>query len=126
METIIIENGKGFLAITGRELPRMDFGLKSDVTDPLREFEVTVPELERLIRASARRQFFVRFAWFAASIDQNGHDPAAGRVGYDITGNVQVSKREALRVLAGGYTEKTRATVWAHITISKRCFFIGG
>lgn len=108
----------------GREVPRENLiGLDSE--DPLRDFEVTVPELFRLVKRSTGRTLFIRAGWFAHSIDQNGV-PEGKHRGFDITGNVIVPKREALRFMESAYSERMRNTVYARITFNNRCLFIGG
>lgn len=109
----------------GRELPRLPTLPGRDESDPLREFEVTVPELERLVKRSTGRSFFIRACWSATVINQNGVAPGNTRV-WEISGNVNVPKREALKFLSYAYTERARNAVWARVTISNNCFFIGG
>jgi hypothetical protein len=114
------------LNVRGRELPRTVF-LKSDANDPdpLREFEVTVPELFRLVKRTTGRTLFIRAGWFAHSIDQNGVESGKAR-GWEISGNVEVPKRIALRFLESAYSERARTLVYARVTFSNNCFFIGG
>lgn len=109
----------------GRELPREDV-LKNlrDDGDPLRKFEVTVPELIRLVKRSTGRTFFVRAGWDRPTIDQNGVDPGKQRVAY-ISGNVPVPKRVALKFVNDAY-EFHRDRVMAQVVFSNGCFFIGG
>jgi hypothetical protein len=109
----------------GRELPR-EVVLKSmrEDTDPLRKFEVTVPELIRLVKRSTGRTFFVRAGWGVPTIDQNGVEPGKHRVAY-ISGNVSVPKREALKFINSAY-EFHRDRVMAQVVFSNNCFFIGG
>lgn len=110
----------------GRGLPRLQsYATSTEEADPLREFEVTVPELFRLVKRSTGRTIFVRAGWFAHSINQNGVEPGRAR-GWDISGNVEVPKRIALRFLANAYSERARAAVWARLTFSNTCLFIGG
>lgn len=118
--------GKGnTLNVIGRELPRGTWMRIVDTEDPLREFVVTVPELERLVKRSTGRTIFLRAGWFARSIEQ--HDAPAGKYrGYDITGNVEVPKRVALKFLKDAYSEHMRNVVFARITFSSTCLFIGG
>lgn len=108
----------------GRELPHAALFKEPD-PDPLREFEVTVPELERLVKRSTGRVLFVRAGWAAHAIDQNGVEPGKFRC-WDISGNVDVPKRTALRFIANAYTERARAAVYARITFNSHCLFIGG
>lgn len=108
----------------GREVPYNTF-LKTGQEDPLRQFEVTVPELERLVKRSKGRTIFIRTGWFAHSIDQNSV-PSGSHRGYDITGNVEVPKRVALKFLKDAYSEHLRKVVVAKITFSSSCLFIGG
>jgi hypothetical protein len=107
----------------GRELPREGV-LLSEREDPLRKFEVTVPELIRLVKRSTGRTFFVRAGWDVPTIDQNGVEPGKHRVAY-ISGNVSVPKREALRFINSAY-EFHRDRVMAQVVFSNNCFFIGG
>lgn len=111
------------LGVNGRELP---YGTSNRTSsDPLRKFEVTVPELERLVKRSTGRTFFIRAGWFAHCISQDGV-PAGNYRGYDITGHVEVPKRTALKFLKDAYSEGMRVRVYAKVVINSHCFFIGG
>lgn len=114
------------LNVKGRELPRMSlYATPTEEADPLREFEVTVPELFRLVKRTRGRTIFVRAGWFAHCIDQNGVESGKAR-GWDISGNVEVPKRIALRFIENAYSERARTLVYARVTFSNNCFFIGG
>jgi hypothetical protein len=120
-----------FLKVKGYELPRWE--QVGYLADPLRNFEVAVPELFRLVKRTTGRAIFVRASWFARSINQDGAKPDQYR-NYEIFGNVRVSKREALRFLEGTYNRKislryavaSYTLVYARVTFSNDCFFIGG
>lgn len=107
----------------GSEIPRT-VG-REYATDPLQEFEVTVPELFRLVKRSTGRTIFIRAGWFARSIDQNGVEAGKHR-GWEISGNVEVTKRVALHFLENAYSERVRTAVYARVTFSTNCLFIGG
>jgi hypothetical protein len=117
--------GRGnILKVKGRELPRESLtGIET--TDPLREFEITVPELFRLVKRSTGRTIFVRSGWFAHTIDQNGVSEGKHR-GFEITGNVEVPKRVALHFMESAYSERMRTLVLAKIVFNSTCLFIGG
>jgi hypothetical protein len=108
----------------GREITREPLE-GAEVSSDLREYEVTVAELERLVKRSRGRAIYLRACWFAQSKDQKGAAPDTTR-GFHITGNVEVPKRVALKFLACAYYEHIRDKVWARITFNGHCLFIGG
>lgn len=113
------------LVPVGREIPREPIEGEMITSDPLREFEVAMPELERLVKCSLGRRMYIWAGWFARSINQEGA-PAGTTRGLEIKGNVEVSKKVALKFLATAYPKQVRTMVYARIVFNNHCLFIGG
>lgn len=109
------------LKVNGSENPRTT---PTDAKDPLRNYTVTVKELERLVRAAKGRTFFVYAGQFAASPNQEGVSENYTR-GKSVSANIIVSKNDALKYIESAYGFLREQGYTTGVTISSRCFFIG-
>lgn len=113
------------LKVNGIELPQLLLGIPSvDNDSRIKEYHVSHEEAVRLVKRSHGRAFYVRCNQFAPSRNQDGV-PADSTRGRDVTGNVETTRRGALRFLENTYTARTREECYVRVALADNCLFIG-